>query len=171
MAHDSLGKKTHLGCALHLFWNANKIWGTGSPVDPIKAVASLRQNEGFEKSFSKKGWPRDIRSVQAYVHRFFRWLELKREEREIYPTVILSTRDVYSLVHISLNLVFVSLIDNNGTVLGGNTDRVHRRQIIDLGYFGPQLWGERPDNGQKSHGAIHMAMAKNIAVSRRILVR
>lgn len=93
MAQDSLGKKTHLPAVLNLFWKADQIWPVRKALDLAKASKLLRDNAGFARSFTANQWPRDIRSVQAYVHRFFRWLELPANERTFFPTVVLSAGD------------------------------------------------------------------------------
>lgn len=90
MAQDSLGKKTHLACVLSLYWNAPRIWKPGVSIDPVKAATVLAKNPTFAKTFAAKQWPRDTRSIQAYVHRFFRWLEFDASDQADYPTVILS---------------------------------------------------------------------------------
>src|SRR5260370_5692719 len=93
MAQDSLGKKTHRPGVLNLFWKADQIWPVRKALDLAKASKLLRENAGFARSFTANQWPRDIRSVQAYVHRFFRWLELPVNERTFFPTVVLSAGD------------------------------------------------------------------------------
>jgi hypothetical protein len=93
MAQDSLGKKTHLPAVLNLYWNRDQLWPTRKRVDLTTASKLLQGNSGFARSFTAKQWPRDIRSVQAYVHRFFRWLELPTAEQVYYPTVVLAAGD------------------------------------------------------------------------------
>ena len=92
MAQDSLGKKTHLACALELFDNADNIW-SGHTLELPKAAQILKSDKTIAKIFSAFGWPFDVRSQQAYVHRFFGWLALPIDEQRIYPTRILARDD------------------------------------------------------------------------------
>lgn len=107
MAQNSLGKKTHLPAVLNLFWTANRIWPQKGSIALSKASEILQDNADFAKSFTAKQWPRDIRSIQAYVHRFFRWLELPASQRSSFPTVVLSAGDSVAFRQ-SLWLDFVS---------------------------------------------------------------
>jgi hypothetical protein len=93
MSQDSLGKKTHLACAANIFWQADRIWRGSSEFDLRDAAKTLQQNRTFQEAFRIREWPHDTRSIQAYVHRFFRWLQLKPNLRAAYPTVILSQSD------------------------------------------------------------------------------
>jgi HNH endonuclease len=92
MAQDSLGKKTHLACTLELFENAPRIWPK-KPLELPDAAQILKKNKQIAKVFSASGWPFDVRSQQAYVHRFFGWLSLPVDQQRLYPTLILAADD------------------------------------------------------------------------------
>jgi hypothetical protein len=58
-----------------------------------KAAQILKSDKTIAKIFSAFGWPFDVRSQQAYIHRFFGWLALPIDEQRIYPTRILARDD------------------------------------------------------------------------------
>ena len=97
MAQDSLGKKTHMACVLELFQRADYIWGASDSMELNEARHLLEGNERVRNFFERTGWPFDKRSQQAYVHRFFNWLELPADQQELYPVRILAVGDSVQL--------------------------------------------------------------------------
>ena len=93
MAGDSLGKKTHLHCALELFRQSNKVWSDPNPIELVDARRILSSDKRINNTFGSAGWPFDRRSQQAYVHRFFSWLQLPSDQQQIYPVKTLATGD------------------------------------------------------------------------------
>lgn len=96
MSLDSLGKKTHLPNVLRLFEHVDDIWPAPHPIDLREAAHELSDSQ-ILKGLRRLGIPSDVRVQQAYVKRFFRFLQLPKTERSRYPTVILSGADSVAL--------------------------------------------------------------------------
>lgn len=97
MAQDSLGKKTHMACVLELFQQANQIWQPSEELELSEAHHILAANKRVINTFKRIGWPFDKRSQQAYIHRFFNWLELPEAQQNLYPVKILAVGDSIQL--------------------------------------------------------------------------
>lgn len=96
MSLDSLGKKTHLPNVIRLFDHIDDIWSTKEPID-LREAAKLLEESKVTSGLRKQGIPSDVRALQAYVKRFFQFLQLPFEKRKDYPTLILSVADSVAL--------------------------------------------------------------------------
>jgi hypothetical protein len=93
MARDSLGKKTHLDCALQIFTRAGSIWPIKRSYGVNEIRDSLQKNDRIRNTFKKNNWPFDIYAIRAHSNRFFRWLTLDPDQQKEYPTVVMSKAD------------------------------------------------------------------------------
>ena len=97
MSQDSLGKKTHLPSVLKIFNYADVVWPLKKPIDLRDAAHTLGANLKVKALFAQDKLSFDPRAQQAYVKRFFKWLELPKDLKHDYPTLILSAGDSLAL--------------------------------------------------------------------------